>query len=46
MFCDIRQGRTLGSRKIIGGAYQLPTTAAITNKDNIEILKKLQNKAV
>mmetsp|Transcript_8789 Transcript_8789/g.9970 ORF Transcript_8789/g.9970 Transcript_8789/m.9970 type:complete len:97 (-) Transcript_8789:51-341(-) len=41
----IWQGKTRGSRKIAGGAYQLSTSAAVTAKDNVERLKKLQKKA-
>ena len=46
LVCGIWQGRTAGSRKIAGGAYQLATAAAITAKDNVDRLKKLQKKAV
>ncbi|CAI2383033.1 unnamed protein product [Moneuplotes crassus] len=45
LVAGIWQGKTRGSRKIAGGCYQLATAAAITAKDNVERLKKLQNKA-
>ena len=46
LFCEIWLGRTTGSIKITGDAYQLTTTAAITGKGNVDRLKKLQNKSV
>ena len=46
LFYGIRQGRIAGSIEIARGVYQLTTAAAITDKDNIYKLKKLQKKSV
>ena len=41
LFCGIWQGINVESRKFTGGAYQLTTAAAITDKDKVGRLKKL-----